>query len=315
MPQVTDIKVLIDALWISDFIIAPSLRAFALHSIEIRKWFFEPADLLYVSRSFKTKRFFVHAFERLVLMKVWDISDEDIQKMSYPIFVAAVRMMAVLTEHRHIRKNLSCINEIICDNSTNSDNCPQITCELVLISNKKITANPSQSRSRTWRNFHQVPCLALFGVVHIPFLTPSLFLCLFHSIRSSPLVPTSANVGLFRHPALIALWHRPSPLLATSGPGRLVHRLVQVHQLRCVVSTVSLVKFRRLLATVVSPFPFPVISLPTAATLSLASSRHASLISTSNVHSFRHHRSCRPSPRVVWSLLHVSPTPILHHSL
>jgi hypothetical protein len=102
MPQVTNIKVLINALWISDFIIAPSLRAFALHSIEIRKWFFEPADLLYVSRSFKTKRFFVHAFERLVLMRVWEISDEDIQKMSYPIFIAAVRMMAVLTEHRHI---------------------------------------------------------------------------------------------------------------------------------------------------------------------------------------------------------------------
>ena len=47
--------------------------------------------------------------------------------------------------------------------------------------------------------------------------------------------------------------------------------------------------------------------------LSLASSHHASLISTSNVHSFRHHRSRHPLPRVVWSL-HVSPTLVLHCS-
>ena len=86
MPQVTNIKILIDALWISDFIIAPSLRAFALFSIESRKWHFEPADLLYVSRTFKTRRFFVHTFKWLVLMKTWEISNEDIQKMSYPIF-------------------------------------------------------------------------------------------------------------------------------------------------------------------------------------------------------------------------------------
>jgi hypothetical protein len=102
VPQVTDIKVLSDALWISDFIIAPALRAFALHSIESRKWHFQPADLLYVSRTFKTKRFFVHAFERLVGMHIWEISDEDIHKMGFSVFIAAVRAMAVQTEHRHI---------------------------------------------------------------------------------------------------------------------------------------------------------------------------------------------------------------------
>jgi hypothetical protein len=102
VPQVTSIKVLIDALWISDYIIAPALRAFALHSIECRKWHFKPADLLFVSRTFKTKRFFVHAFDRLVSMKLWEISDHDIFKMSHPIFVTAVRTMEVLTENRHL---------------------------------------------------------------------------------------------------------------------------------------------------------------------------------------------------------------------
>ena len=97
-----NIKVLIDALWISDFIIAPASRAFALHSIDSRKWHYQPADLLYISHAFKMKRFFVHAFERLVGMQIWEISDEDIQKMGFSVFIASVRAMAVQTEHPHI---------------------------------------------------------------------------------------------------------------------------------------------------------------------------------------------------------------------
>ena len=98
----TNIQVLIDALRISDFIISPSLRAFVLQSLDFRKWFFPAADLLYISRKFNTKRFFVHAFKRVVDMNIWDLSDEDIMKMSIPIFMAAVRMMEAATEYRRI---------------------------------------------------------------------------------------------------------------------------------------------------------------------------------------------------------------------
>jgi hypothetical protein len=54
----------------------------------------------------------------------------------------------------------------------------------------------SQSQSRTWRNFHQVPSLALFGVVHFPFLVS--LLCFVSSIRTSqsPLVPTSTRFNI-----------------------------------------------------------------------------------------------------------------------
>jgi hypothetical protein len=35
-------------------------------------------------------------------MKMWEISDQDIIEMSYPIFVAAVRTMAVLNKNHHM---------------------------------------------------------------------------------------------------------------------------------------------------------------------------------------------------------------------
>ena len=68
MPQVTNNALLLDTLSLSRYLLAPAMRAFALHSIESRKWYFDPCDLIHVCLEYNTKRLFVTAFERLLAM-------------------------------------------------------------------------------------------------------------------------------------------------------------------------------------------------------------------------------------------------------
>ena len=111
-----------------------------------------------------------------------------------------------------------------------------------------------------------------------------IFLRLFHSIRSSPLVPTSLVSISGAHRVVVS--SLASPHVATSGLGRLVHRLVQVRQSRSSSSSVvSSVAFPRtssvpssdvvcflvvvisrrlptLVVPVVSPSPVPGVPMP-----------------------------------------------------
>jgi hypothetical protein len=83
-------------------LIAPDVRSYALHAIESRKWFINPVDLVQISMEFNTKLFFVYAFEQLVQKRVYDFSDAEIQRLTYPVFIAVVRFIAILNEHRRI---------------------------------------------------------------------------------------------------------------------------------------------------------------------------------------------------------------------
>jgi hypothetical protein len=94
--------VLLNTLKLSRYLIAPDVRSYALHAIENRKWYINPVDLIQISVEFNTRLFFVHAFEQLVKKHVHDFSDEDIQKLTYPVFVAVVRFIDILSEHRRI---------------------------------------------------------------------------------------------------------------------------------------------------------------------------------------------------------------------
>jgi hypothetical protein len=87
---------------LSRYLIAPDVRSYALHAIETRKWYINPVDLISISMEFNTKLFFVHAFEQLVQKSIHDFSDADIEKLTCPVFVAVVRFIGILAEHRRI---------------------------------------------------------------------------------------------------------------------------------------------------------------------------------------------------------------------
>jgi hypothetical protein len=122
MPSLMDFEILLNTLKLSRYLMAPDLRAFALHAIDNRKWHINPVELMHICIEFKTKNYFVHAFERLITRRIRHFSDADIQKMTWPVYVAITRFIDILDEHRRIvaceppqvLHSLDCHNPVAC---------------------------------------------------------------------------------------------------------------------------------------------------------------------------------------------------------
>jgi hypothetical protein len=102
IPPITNNTLLINLLKLSRFFISPTTRQYALHTIEGRKWHFTPCELIYVCVEFNTKQLFVGTFQRLVETNLYELSIEDVSRITHTVFVALARLREILEEHRRI---------------------------------------------------------------------------------------------------------------------------------------------------------------------------------------------------------------------
>ncbi|KAJ7629234.1 hypothetical protein DFH06DRAFT_1141232 [Mycena polygramma] len=96
------VPLLLDLLWLADYFQSPPTYTHVVQMIKLRSWSFPAAQLVSLSYKYKTKVWFVGAFDRLVATDLRALTAQDLEWLDFSLYVVLARLKEAVDQHRRI---------------------------------------------------------------------------------------------------------------------------------------------------------------------------------------------------------------------